>query len=75
MELRFAREKLAEAHKGVEYKQFDKVNYLIDQSEINSELAVEKTKTAIIRGQVTELARENEILQEDIESTFGGDLK
>ena len=71
VELRFAREKLAEAHKGVEYKQFDKAIYLIDQSEINSELALAKTRAAIIRGKVTDLARENEILWEEFESTFG----
>ncbi len=75
VELRFAREKLAEAHKGMEYKQFDKAIYLIDQSEINSELAREKTRAAIIRGKVTDLARENEILREDFESTFGEDFK
>ncbi len=75
VELRFAREKLAEAHKGMEYKQFDKAIYLIDQSEINSELALEKTNAAIIRGRVTDLARENEILREDFESTFGEDFK
>ena len=75
VELRFAREKLSEAHKGIEYKQFDKAVYLIDQSEINSELALEKTKAAIMRGKVTDLARENEILREDFESTFGEDFK
>lgn len=75
VELRFAREKLAEAHKGMEYKQFDKAIYLVDQSEINSELALEKTRAAIIRGKVTDLARENEILREDFESTFGEDFK
>ena len=75
VELRFAREKLAEAHKGMEYKQFDKAIYLIDQSEINSELALTKTRAAIIRGKVTDLARENEILREEFESTFGKNFK
>jgi hypothetical protein len=75
VELRFAREKLAEAQKGMEYKQFDKSIYLIDQSEINSELAIEKSRAAVIRGKVTELARENEILREDFESTFGEDFE
>ena len=75
VELRFAREKLSEAHKGMEYKQFDKAIYLIDQSEINSELALAKTRAAIIRGKVTDLARENEILREEFESTFGEDFK
>jgi len=75
VELRFAREKLAEAHKGMEYRQYDKAIYLIEQSEINSELAIEKTRAAITRAQVTELARQNEILREDYERTYGEDFK
>jgi hypothetical protein len=75
VELRFAREKLQEAHKGMEQNQSDKSIYLIEQSEINSELAIEKSRTAIIRGKVSELARENEILREDFQSTFGEDFK
>ena len=70
VELRFAREKLEEANKGMEYKQFDKAIYLIEQSEINSELAIEKSRTAMLRGQVSELTRENEILREDYENTY-----
>ena len=71
VELRFAREKLAEAHKGMEFKQYDKSIYLIEQSEINSELAIEKSKTAVMRAKVTELSRQNEILLEDFEATYG----
>lgn len=71
VELRFAREKLAEAHKGMDYKEYDKSIYLIEESEINSELAIEKTKAAKIRAQVSELARQNEILREDFEATYG----
>lgn len=71
VELRFAREKLAEAHKGMEHKQYDKSVYLIEQSEINSELAIEKSRTAIMRAKVTEQARLNEILLEDFEATYG----
>jgi len=75
VELRFAREKLAEARKGMEVKQYDKSIYLIEQSEINSELAIEKSRTAMIRARVSEQTRENEILREDFESTFGEDFK
>ena len=71
VELRFAREKLAEAQKGMDYKQYDKVDYLLEQSEINASLAVEKTNGAILRGQVADLARQNEILKEDFQNTFG----
>jgi len=71
VELRFAREKLAEANEGMEYRQYDKATYLIEQSEINSELAIEKSRTAITRGRVAEIARANEILKEDFRATFG----
>ena len=71
VELRFAREKLAEAHKGEEYKQWDKAIVLIEESEINSELAIEKSRTAKIRNEVANLARQNEILREDFERTYG----
>lgn len=74
VELRFAREKLAEANKGMEFKQYDKAMYLIEQSEINSELAIEKTRTALARAKVAELTRENEVLREDFKATFGEDL-
>ena len=75
VELRFAREKFAEAQKGMEYKSYEKAIYLIEQSEINSELAIEKSRAAITRGKVTELARENEILRDDFESNFGSDFE
>ncbi|MGH8034069.1 MAG: DUF4398 domain-containing protein, partial [Lysobacterales bacterium] len=57
VELKFAREKLAEAHKGMDYKEYDKAFYLIEQSEINSELAIENSRAAVLRGQTAELAR------------------
>lgn len=71
VELKFAREKLEEARKGMEYKQYDKAFYLIEQSEINSELAIEKSRAAKLRGQVSEQTRLNEILREDYENAFG----
>ena len=38
-------------------------------------LAIEKSRTAKIRAKVTELARENAILREDYERTFGEDFQ
>jgi len=73
VELRFAREKLAEAHKGVEYKQYDKSWYLIEQAEINAELAIEKSRAAVVREQVAELSRQNEILREEFENNYRED--
>lgn len=75
VELRFAREKLDQAREGMDRRSYDNVMYLIEQSEINSELAMQKTRTAIIRARVTELQRENEILREDFQSTFGEDFQ
>jgi len=75
VELRFAREKLAEAQKGMELKQYDKSIYLIEQSEINSELAIERSRAALTRNKVAELTRENEILMEDFRATFGEDAE
>ncbi len=71
VELRFAREKLQEAQKGLELKQYDKSWYLIEQAEINAELAIEKSHSAVIRDQVAELARQNEILKEEFENNYG----
>lgn len=75
VELRFAREKLAEANKGMELKQYDKTVYLIEQSEINSELAIEKSRTAVTRARVAEATREYEVLAEDFRATYGEDAK
>jgi hypothetical protein len=74
VELRFAREKLAEARKGMEYKQFDKSFYLIDQSEINSELAIEKSREAIVRAALSEQIKQNDVLLEDFTRTYGDSL-
>ncbi len=71
VELRFAREKLEEANKGMEFQQYDKSFFLLEQSEINSELAIEKSGTSKLRAEVTDLARSNEILREEYESEFG----
>jgi len=71
VELRFAREKLAEAQKGIEYKQYDKSFFLLDQSEINSELALEKSREAKVRGALAEQIKQNEVLAEDFARTYG----
>ncbi|MDT8320889.1 MAG: DUF4398 domain-containing protein [Xanthomonadales bacterium] len=71
VELRFAREKLAEAQKGMELKQYEKAIYLIEESEINAELAIEKSRAADVRSKVTDLARANEIMREEYQSEFG----
>jgi len=75
VEMRFAREKLASALKGMEKEKYDVAIYLMEESEINSELAIEKSRTAKSRRQVNELRRSNEELEASLRSTFGGDFK
>lgn len=75
VELRFAREKLAEARKGMDVRQYDKSTVLIEQSEINSELAIEKCRTAEARIRLAEASRNNEILKEDFEATYGEEFR
>lgn len=74
VELRFAREKLAAARKGMESKQYDIAFWLIEESEINSELAIEKSRTAKLRRQANELRRENEGLREELIANYGEDF-
>lgn len=71
VELRFAREKLDLARTGMENRKYDAALYLIEQSEINSELAIEQSRTALVRREVNELRRSNELLREELESSFG----
>jgi hypothetical protein len=70
-ELNVAREKLAEARNGMELKKYDIALYLVEESEINSELAIEKSRAAQSRRKVNELRRSNEMLMEEMESIYG----
>lgn len=71
VELKFAREKLAEARLGIEKRQNTVALYLVEQSEINSELAIEQSRAAQSRRKVNELRRANEVLREELETNYG----
>ncbi len=75
VELRFAREKLDNARRGMESKQYDIALWLIEESEINSELAIEKSRGALERRKVNELRRENEIRREELRANYGEDFE
>jgi hypothetical protein len=70
-ELRFAREKLAEARRGMELRDYDAALYLVEQSEINAELAIEQSRAAKSRRRVNELQRDNEVLRKQMEAEYG----
>lgn len=71
VELRFAREKLEAARRGMETSQYDVALWLIEESEINSELAIEKSRTALARRKANELRRSNELLREELQANYG----
>jgi len=75
VEMRFAREKLASARLGLERQKYEVIVYLVDESEINSELAIEKSRTAKSRRLVNELRKSNEELEERLRATFGDEFK
>lgn len=75
VEMRFAREKLASANKGMEKQKYEVAMYLVEQSEINSELAIEKSRAAKSRRQVSELRKSTEELETRLRETFGDDFE
>lgn len=75
VEMRFAREKLAEARYGMEVRDFRAATLLIEQAEINAELALARTQAALQRKKVNDLQSTNEILLEELQQTFGEDFQ
>jgi len=75
VEMRFAREKLDSAKLGLEKQKYEVIVYLVEESEINSELAIEKSRTAKSRRSANELRKSNEELEESLRATFGEDFK
>ena len=75
VEMRFAREKLASANKGMEKQKYEVAMYLVEQSEINSELAIEKSRAAKSRRQVNELRKSTDELETRLRETFGDDFE
>jgi len=74
-DLKFAREKLDAAHRAIESKQYDIALWLIEESEVNSELAIEQSRTALWRRKASEASRANEILREELRATYGEDFQ
>lgn len=71
VELRFARERLDLARTAVENRKYEAAMYAIEQSEINSELAIEQSRTALERRRVNERQREIEALREEFSGIYG----
>ena len=70
-ELKFARDRLDLARVAVEKSKYDEALLAIEQSEINAELAIEKSRAARERRRVNELRRSNEVLREELIELYG----
>jgi Domain of unknown function (DUF4398) len=75
VEMRFAREKLANAKKGFEKEKYEVSVYLAEEAEINAELAIAKARTAKLRRQVNELRKNNQELEAKLLATYGEEDK
>ena len=75
VEMRFAREKLEIARMGMEKQKYEVAVYLLEEAEINAELAIEKSNTAKLRRRVNEVLKSNEELEEKLRSTFPEEFK
>jgi hypothetical protein len=75
VEMRFAREKLASAQKGMDKQKYQVAVYLLEEAEINAELAIEKSRTAKVRRLVNEQRKSNEELDANLRATFGDEFK
>ncbi len=71
VELRFARERLDLAGVAIERGKNVEAGYAVEQSQINSELAIEQSRTALERRKVNDLQRANELLREELSATYG----
>ncbi len=74
VEMRFAREKFASAQKGMERQKYEVAVYLMEEAEINAELAIEKSRTARSRRRVNEQRKSNEELEATLRATFGDEF-
>ncbi len=59
----------------MEVRDYDAATFLIEQSEINAELALARTQAALQRQKVNELQSANAILLEELRQTFGEDFQ
>lgn len=66
LELRYAREKLAEARAALETRDHEQAQWLARESQVNSELAIAKTVAAQAREASRAKAEEIERLREDL---------
>jgi hypothetical protein len=75
VEIRRAREKLSLAQRAMEERSYKFATYRAEESEINAVMAIEQSRTALVRRQVNELRRSNELLLEELQNEFGEEFQ
>jgi len=77
-ELTHARERLAEARSEAGSSKFGNsgnANYLIEQAEINAELAIARSQVAIARDRVNQKRSDNGKLLDSLQKTYSGEFE
>ena len=72
VQLAAAEERLDEARQGMEAEEYALVPLLVEQSQINAELALVLSEAASLRRRTESLREANRVLEADIEDSFGG---
>ena len=72
VQLEAAEERLDEARQGMAAEEYALVPLLVEQSQINAELALVLSEAASLRRRTEALRDANRVLEADIEDSFGG---
>lgn len=72
VQLDAAEERLDEARQGMEAEEYALVPLLVEQSQINAELALVLSEAASLRRRAESLREANRVLEADIQDSFGG---
>lgn len=74
IELRYARERLEAAERALEMDQPDEVRRLAEQSEVEAQLALARTRAALARAELQREQRELEQVRSDLAEVFGEEV-
>jgi hypothetical protein len=74
IELRYARERLDAAERALEMDQPEEVRRLAEQSEVEAQLALARTRAALARAELQREQRELEQVRSDLAEVFGEEV-
>ncbi len=71
LELRFARERLADAERHIENQHEENARRMSDQAEVEAQLAIARTRAALARAELARKQRELRQIETDLTEVFG----